>query len=779
MTRRRLLIMGSLIAPLLLFLILLPALPGSILDGVSFSSAFLDREDDLLQVFLARDEKIRMYAPVGFFPPKLIEAILLQEDRFFYGHPGINPAAMVRAARETWIRRTRRVGASTLTMQVARLRYGLYTRSVPGKIRQILYALYLEYRYSKQEILEAYLNLAPCGGNIEGFSAAAWYYFGEDVQHLSTSEMLLLAVLPQDPTARFPRNRRAPRELLDARRVLYDSWLETNPDDSGIATEIGMPPTLLCQFPQRARHYCELLKRSLPGVSAPRRSTLSPELQKICEQHLSSYLERNRGFGVSNGSIMLIDWTTMEVLASIGSADYFSAAIQGSVDGTIAKRSPGSTLKPFIYALAIEQGLIHPETMLKDTKVSFNEYAPDNYQNDYRGPVNAWDALVDSRNIPAVFLAQQLKSPDLYELMVNAGIQGMKSRDHYGLSIVLGSAECTMTELLSLYSALPNNGRMSPLRYLVDEKLELPIHMTGKSLLSPAAAWITMRMLERNPSPLPIRPQTSRGTPVAWKTGTSVGFKDSWAIGVFDRYILAVWIGNFSGEGNSAFIGRRMSGPLFFSIVDTILADIPPAKRTPIAQKPVEVRSVPVCAVSGGIPNDWCPHKKPVWFIPGVSPITRCAIHRTVFIDTRTGFRTDERDKPWIRQEVREFWPTDLLELFELAGLPRLKPPPYPPSDRNTLEHTGGFPPSIISPRANTEYVLREGGGRNNQLVFQAGTDADTDEVFWFANSEFMGSCRPQERLVWDPSPGQWTITVVDSNGRTASIPVTVSRENE
>ncbi len=781
MTKRKLLLLGSLTAPLLLILLILAhgALFGEILAEVPFSPAFLDREGNLTQIFLSEDDSYRMYTAAGSFPPQLIEAVLLQEDRYFYGHFGINPAALLRAAKETWVLKNRRVGASTLTMQVARMRYRLYTRSIPGKISQILHALYLEICFTKQEILEAYLNLAPCGGNIEGFPAAAWYYFGADIKELSTSEILMLAVMPQNPTVRAPRNRQAPQELLTAREVLYRSWLEIHPADTAIESEIERAPALLCRFPFIARHFSEALASQ--NRSRPRtvKTTLNPLLQEVCEDHLRSYLERSRGFGVNNGSMMLIDWTTMEVLSSIGSADFFDDNIQGQVNGTTAKRSPGSTLKPFIYALALEQGLIHPETMLKDTPVSFNEYTPDNFRSDYKGPVKAWDALVDSRNIPAVFLAREIKDPDLYDLLKSAGVSGLKHRDHYGLSIVLGSAETTMQELIQLYAALPNQGVIKPLKPMLNQAERNSAGIQNTRLFSPAAAWITMRMLERNPPPSALRPQTSRGTPVAWKTGTSIGFKDSWAIAVFDRYILCIWIGNFSGEGNNAFIGRLMSGPLLFGIIDAILAGLPPAKRLPAPEVPYEVSAVKVCAVSGGIPTEDCPHTIDTWFIPGISPITRCAIHRKINIDKRTGYRTDESGKSWIRSEVREFWPTDLLELFEQAGLPRLKPPPYPPTDLYSGAPSSGFPPSIISPLANTEYILRREVSHYNKLVLQASSDSDSGKLFWFADSNFLGSADPDERLVWEPESGQWTVTVVDTRGRSASIRVIVSNEAE
>ena len=776
---RRLIPCGIVLAPALF--LLLNAIFLDVLAGVSFSRTYMDRGGKLLNIFLTDDDKYRLRANLGDFPPELIEAVLLQEDRYFYGHWGINPGAMLRAGWETYVKKSRRMGASTVTMQLARLRYNLYTRSLPGKIAQTFHALFLELCLNKQEILEAYLNLVPCGGNIEGFPAAAWYYFDKDVKDLSRGEMLTLAVIPQNPSKRAPM-RYASSELMQARRTLYDAWLVQHPEDSLLNTEMDLPPFLHNRYPRRAPHFTEYLNtRSLPQANHYR-TGIDLALQDICERELESYLVRNRGWGIKNGSVLLVDHTTMEVLAAVGSADYFDNAIQGQVNGTASRRSPGSTLKPFIYALALDQGLIHPEKMLKDTPVGFSEYTPDNFRGEFKGPVKAWFALVDSRNIPAVQLARDIHNPDLYDLLQAAGVSGLREKDHYGLSVVLGSADLTMLELASLYAALPNGGVQKELRFLADRSV-LPMPSNGgKRLLSPAAAAITLRMLERNPAPDDLRAGVSRPVPAAYKTGTSIGFKDAWAIAVFDRYVLCVWLGNFSGEGNNAFIGRLTAAPLQFSIMDAVLAEIPPEKLLPPRPLPPEVSAVDVCAVSGDIPGEDCPQLTPTFFIHGVSSITRCRIHRRIYIDTRTGYRTNETEGPYIRSEVREFWPTDLLEIFARAGLPRFSPPPYPPDGQaGTAEKPGqaarGFPPSIISPLTNTAYILRNTGSRFNQLVLLAAADQDAGELFWFANAMFLGRAKPNERITWAPEPGLWDLAVVDSLGRSSGIRVRVEAQ--
>jgi penicillin-binding protein 1C len=777
---------GKIKLPVILLLVILPpalflgfhALFGDILRGVEFSTVYSDREGTPLRVFLAPDEKYRIRSTLSEFSPELVEAVLLEEDQYFYRHWGINPGAMFRAFWETYVKKSRRMGASTITMQLARLRYRLYTRNPAGKIIQILHALFLEICFSKDEILEAYLNLVPLGGNLEGYASGALFYFNKAPRDLTLSEILALAVIPQNPADRAPGQSQSqvlPSSLFAARKALFAAWLGRHPEAARYEAEINLPPYITASFPVKIPHLGDYLNtRAFAGDR--RRTTIDSGYQELCERALESFLLRNSTWGIKNGSVLLLDYTTMEVLAALGSASYFDSDIQGQVRGFASKRSPGSTLKPFIYALALEQGLIHPEKMLKDTPASFSEYTPDNYQSSFKGPVHAWAALVESRNIPAVSLAGSIQNPDLYDFLVNAGVEGLREKEHYGLSAVLGSADLTMLELVSLYAALANGGVQKQLRFL-----RQPDHAAdgaAKQLLSPAAAEITLRMLERNPAPGGLRPGgpgepgAEETVPVAYKTGTSIGFKDAWSIAVFDRFVLAVWVGNFSGEGNNAFIGRLTATPLQFNIIEAILASIPPARRQPRRSMPKTVSTVEVCAISGDIPGDDCPLLIPTWFIPGVSPINRCRIHRRIYIDTRTGYRSDDAESPHIRSEVREFWPSDLLEIFAQAGLPRFTPPPYPPDTQSSPRY--GFPPVIISPLSNVSYLVDE---RHNELVLLASADQDADDLYWFANTLFLGRAKPYERFVWAPDPGIWDLSVVDSSGRSAGLRITVARQ--
>ena len=753
---------------------------GDIYSGIDFSGAYLANDGSLLRVFLTPDEKYRIRKRLADFPPTLVAAVLLQEDRYFYAHAGINPAALARAGWETYVKKDRRVGASTITMQLARLKYGIRTRNITGKIAQIACALYLDLCFPKDAILEAYLNLAPCGGNVEGFAAASWYYFDRPVSRLDLSQVLTLTVIPQDPKARAPRGDPLPEELLSARTRLFESWIAERPEDGEYREIMDLPVETMSSFPFGAPHFTEALETRMTARrendgSFERRTTIGKREQRICEDMIRRHIDQYRSFGVSNASAILVDWTTMKVRASVGSANYRDDAISGQVNGTVAKRSPGSTLKPLIYALAVDQGLIHPETMLKDTPTSFSDYTPDNFGSDFAGPIHAGVALADSRNIPAIALAREIRDPDLYAFLANAGVAGLKGRDHYGLSIVLGSAEVTMEELATMYACLASGGRLRELVKLEDLP---PSAARGKStdkrLLSAEAAFIARKMLEGNVPPITIRPQTSAGVPIAFKTGTSIGFKDCWCAALFDRYVLIVWLGNFDGKGNNAFQGRSMAAPLLFKIADALLADLPEGERLAGPAPPEGVALIPVCAVSGCIPGPDCPDTVATWFIPGVSPIGSCKIHRRINVDLRTGYRTDASPGKHVVSVVREFWTTDLLELFEQAGLPRLVPPPYPPNENRLDTAERGFPPTILSPLSNTTYVIRSVDDKRKSLVLVASADAEARELFWFADSLFIGRSTPGGKLLWEPGTGSHVLTVTDQNGRTGSISFTV-----
>jgi penicillin-binding protein 1C len=487
-------------------------------------------------------------------------------------------------------------------------------------------------------------------------------------------------------------------------------------------------------------------------------TTLDRSLQRLVEARLADGLASASRYGVKNAAALLLDFRSMEVLAQAGSADFFNADIAGQVDGTRSRRSPGSTLKPFIYALAMDQGLIHPQTMLADLPRRFSAYRPENFDGDFAGPLSATDALARSRNVPAVELSSRLTRPSLYDFLKRGGVALPREESYYGLSLPLGGGELTMEELVRLYAMLANGGRLRP----IHRELDHPTATAGQRLLSPEASFLTLQMLGRVPRPVLDSPAGDEG--IYWKTGTSMGFRDAWSVAVFDHYVLAVWVGNFDGERNAAFIGRTCAGPLLFRIIDAMKAEGRTAPRQLQPPEGANLRQVELCAVTGHLPNAQCPHRTTGWFIPGVSPIAACEVHREILIDTETGLRLSQDDGiTTLRREVYEFWPTEFQALFESAGLPRRRPPPFAPGAGIETSGRSGHPPRIISPASGQTYARPSA---EQPVMLSASTEAEVRKVYWFAGQAFLGAASPKEPLAWYPTPGEYRLIAMDDHGR-------------
>ena len=723
-----------------------------LLDGVSFSRRVYDRNNKLLCLTLSEDEKYRVFAPLEKISPDLIRATLAQEDRYFREHPGVNPVALMRAAWHYSLGQNGRGGASTITMQLARVRFHINSRTLSGKCAQILRALELERHYPKSQLLEAYLNLAPYGGNIEGIGAASEIYFHKPARKLTSHEAVALSFIPQSPTRRALQVGLTNRSVEAAQRLRYGS---------------DFVPMAQTRRPIYAPHFVH----KILGESSAReiQSTLDLDLQQLIERHIAQYVEANSARGIHNAAAMLIDTRRMEVLAQVGSADFASEAIDGQVDATRSARSPGSTLKPFVYALAIDQGQIHPLTMLKDAPRSFGAFNPENFDRDFVGPIRACDALARSRNIPAVALAAQLAQPTLYGFLQKAGVNLPRSEKFYGLALPLGGAEITMEDLVRLYSILANDGELRPLHRTIDHyRYENP-----QRLLSPEASFLTLEMLGQIPRP-GVNESTD-GDAIFWKTGTSQGFHDAWSVSVFDHFVLAVWVGNADGKSNPAFVGRTCAAPLLFQIIDALRAAgvARPSHHDPSPN--ANLREVEFCAVSGQLPTAACSHRVRGWFIPGVSPIGACEIHREIWVDNSTGLRVNG-DNGSAHKEVCEFWPSDLLELFEAAGLPRRRPPPLLPDTSVELASRAGRAPRIISPKSDVIYSLGESNSSGRALSLRAETEADVAKVYWFADRTYLGATNRSTPLNWEPKPGNYTIIALDDHGRSDSRAIICSR---
>lgn len=746
-------------------------------DWKPSSVAFTDDGGRLMRLTLASDDRYRLWVPLDQMSPELKEAVLLHEDRWFWWHPGVNPTALVRGAWVTYVRHGPRQGGSTITMQLARLLWPLNTRTPWGKLKQTGRAIELELFYSKRQILEAYLNYAPYGRNVEGVGAASLAYFNKPVNALSLPEALTLAVVPRDPV----RHLRGASGLLNARLTasrdrLYARWQLRHPNDAALKPLFALPMTIrpLSDLPFEAPHAVDQLvaAQRVSGVADPHvATTIDLGLQHIVEKHIAAYIARNSGSSIRNASAILVDTRDLSVKALIGSADYFNKDIAGQVNGTLARRSPGSTLKPFIYALGFDQGVLHPQTVLRDVPTAFGPFTPENFDGRFLGPITATEALNRSRNIPAVWIAAQLHTPDLYHFLKAAGIGPMASPEHYGLALVLGGGEVSMQELAGLYAMLANNGVLKPLRLNRNDPCG-----DGTRLLSPEASFMVMDILRQH-----IRPDESAGVqpvglPIYWKTGTSWAFRDAWTAGLFGPYVLVVWVGNFDGSGNPAFVGVDAAAPLFFEIIDGIRA-YRPGLAEPARAVPKGLKRVEICLASGDLPNQWCPQKGSTWFIPGKSPIRVSTVHRPVVIDDATGRAAcPPYEGKRVHQETYEFWSSELQQVFIDAGIPRRKPPAMP--DCLAAGEPDGAPPMIVSPVRGSAYVERLSKPESSRIAFTASAEADAHTIYWFVDDAFVGTAVPGVPLYWQPTAaGRFRVRAVDDHGRSDERPLEVKVE--
>ena len=761
--RRFIKIIGGLVLVLVAVYILTPK--PQLYETYNFSSAVYDKNGKLLKLSLSLDDKYRLFTPIEQIPEEAKQALILYEDRGFYYHFGINPLSVFKAALQT-IGGGRKRGASTITMQVARIIFHIDSSTVSGKIKQILRALQIEMFYSKPEILEAYFNLAPYGGNIEGIGAASLIYFNNRAEKLNLPQITALTVIPQNPVKRSLLTVSGRQNNAEAYKRLGQMWKEKYNHKEN--EYLDMPLTAGIFLPDEAPHF---VRRILQQHYGEIKTTLDLNYQRQTEETVHKYVHENRSKGVYNAVALIIDADTMETLSYIGSDNFYDAQIQGQVDGVIALRSAGSALKPFIYALALEKGIIHPRTMLKDVPKNYGLYTPENFDRSFYGMIDATQALISSRNIPAVDLLLKIGPNSFYEMLQKSGAKKLRSVDFYGLAMALGGVEISMQNLAELYAMLYNNGQFKPLRLTKEDKA-IPTQ-----LLMPEAAYITLNMLAENKPTDRTENSFSvkqKDYPVAWKTGTSYGFKDAWSVGVVGHYVVAVWVGNFDATPNSAFVGRDIAAPLFFKLVRGLAKQnkIPPKLKLPTG---LNVSAVSVCRDTGDIATDDCPQTVMTYFIPNITSVKVSNIARKIPIDIKTGLRACRHTPPTTVMKSYNFWPSDVLQAYAKAGIYLRKPPEFKENCSVVDIFNQGNPPQILLPTDGTHFLLRSHKLDSEKISLKASVDADAEKIYWFINNRLVGETAAGQILEAKPNIGINEIKAVDNLGRTSVIKVTAT----
>jgi len=731
---------------------------------IRYSQLILSDDHKLLNASLSSDQQWRMKTGLKEVNPLLIKTIITKEDRWFRFHPGVNPFALTRALWQNISTGKRVSGASTITMQVVRM-LEPRRRTVGNKMVECFRAVQLELHHSKTEILELYLNLLPYGGNIQGVKAASFLYFGQEPQALSLAQIVTLAIIPNDPNHQ--------RLGINNARIVKERnlWLEKL-STKGIFSKTALDDALLepltakrFDAPKQIPHLARMLSKQYPEKPVIQ-TFIDIRIQDFIENTLSNEVNIYRGMGVGNAAVVLIDNHKHEVVAYVGSAGFMENRFQGQVDGASSLRSPGSALKPFLYALAMDRGLITPKTVLQDIPQNFNGYRPQNYDETFRGRISASQALALSLNVPAVDLANRVGVDFFNEKLSRGGLKWIGERKKtLGLSVILGGCGVTLTELTSLYSCLSSGGIKYPLLFTPDETTQ-----TSDTLFSEQASWMIHEILTGLKRPdLPNNFENSVNLPhIAWKTGTSYGRRDAWSFGYNPDYTVGVWVGNFDGSGIPELSGADFATPILFKIFNFLTFN----QKPEWFKRPAGLDFRLVCSESGLPANESCTNLVMDDYIPAVSPNRKCDHLAPVFLDESgsisycrsclpaAGYRTD-------------YYPNlspGLIAFYEEEQIPYRKIPPHNPLC-NRVYHNDS--PIITSLSDGKEYILYAAAKQQLQLAFTA--TSDVNKVYWYINDKFFKEASRGQKIFFTPTAGLIKISCSDDKGRNSDIFVKVS----
>lgn len=720
-------------------------------------------------VFLSPDDKYRMAVRLDAVDPDHVTALLRYEDKRFFEHGGVDLVALTRACVLN-LRHGRVVsGASTLTMQLVRM-LEPRPRTVRSKLVEMLRAWQLELHLEKDEILAAYLSHVPYGRNVEGVEAAAFALFGHSARDLSADEIAVLLAIPQQPTRRHPRPRNLER-LRTARDeiaewLLEEEALPTGDDESPVQ---ALARVRGADLPQRLRPLPRAMPHAATWLRARHRdrteiaTTIDRGLQRVAERRLRTASEEMDRDGIHAGAVVLVEHGTGLVRALVGNFDFWADEHGAQIVGFDTPRSPGSALKPFIHALALDRGLALPRQLVVDVPVSHAGYSPDNYDGRFAGLVRLEDALSRSLNIPYVNLLGRVGVERFLGVLRDGGVTSLRPEPgYYGLSAAIGAVEITPLEVAALYATLARDGRHRPLRWLQDQQPTKP-----RSLWSPGASYSTRLALEKKDRPdFPSRRRfTGMPASIHWKTGTSYGHKDAWAAGSGPRYTAVTWLGNFDNQSSSELVGSEAAGPVLFDLLEAVAdRSRPPWRSGPTA----DLFPVDTCSVSGHRPSPACPRQQRDFALRSRVPTTTCPYHVEVDVDLESGLALTAACRSGRSYETRTFlsWPGAVRRFLSqqqrwLPAPPTLAPGCAPLDDRS--------PPSILSPPAGEIVLLVPGVPSHEQeLPLEAETGATGSRLTWFVDGELVATVQAHERAWWAPEPGTHELLVMDDAGRSA-----------
>lgn len=726
-------------------------------DRIEYSTIITDAKGEVINAYLTSDQKWRMKTELNEISPLLRKAIIAKEDKYFYSHPGVNAIAVVKAFFKNIFRLKTTSGASTITMQVARA-LEHRKRNIGNKIIETFRAFQLEMKYSKNEILQMYLNLVPYGSNIEGVKSASILYFNKNPDHLSLAEITALSIIPNRPSSLVmgknnilivqERNkwlRKFAAEKIFAQKEIEDALAEP------LTAARGTVPHYL-------PHLSYKLKKQGGDII---RTNIIMNTQMKTEKLVGDYVRTLRLKNIKNTAVVVIDNRTHKVVTYVGSSDFKDTTDGGQVNGAAAVREPGSTLKPLLYGLCIDEGLETPKMVVTDVGVNYAGYSPENYDKKFNGYVTVEYALEHSLNIPAVKSLKLLGKDKLIQKLAACNFnQIKKDQNKLGLSMILGGCGASLEELTGLFSAFANDGA-----YVTPAYTQADTNFVKTKLISAAANYMITDILSRvNRPDFPLNWQATEHMPrIAWKTGTSYGRRDAWSIGYDKNYTVGVWVGNFSGVGVSELSGANVATPLLFKIFNTIDYD----SDEEWFSQPTDCEQRQVCSETGLLPTDHCTNIVMDYFIPMISPTKRCDNWQEMMVsaDEKISYCKNCAPETGYKKKWYKIIEPEMQAWLQENKLTYEKIPPHNPGCEKIFKD--GIP-DITSPTSNTEYLINRKDREPLQLVCK--TSNDVSKVYWYINNKFYKSSDVGEKQFFVPEEGPVKISCTDDKGRNRDI---------
>jgi len=737
-------------------------------DKIEYSTIITDNKGDIVNAYLTNDQQWRMKTELDEISPLLQKTIVAKEDKHFYSHPGVNPFAVVRAFFNNVFRMRRTSGASTITMQVAKaLEPG--KRNIFSKIREMFRAFQLELKYSKKEILQMYLNLVPYGGNIQGVKSASLLYFKKNPDHLSLAEITALSIIPNNPGV-LVIGKNNDLIIKERNRWLkkfaYDKVFTQKEIEDALAEPLNATRGTV---PHYIQHLSYKLKKQAGNSSNIIKTNIDLNTQLKTEKLVEDYVRTQRLLNIKNAAVVIIDNKTNKVITYVGSSNFNDTTDGGQVNGANAVRQPGSTLKPLLYAMCFDEGLLTPKTVVTDVAVNYDGYAPENYDEKFNGYVTIETALEHSLNIPAVKSLHMLGHEKLIQKLSNLNFkQIQKDRRKLGLSLILGGCGTTLEELTGLFSSFANNGVYYSPSFIQSDSVH-----NKMTVVSPAANFMINEILSKiNRPDFPVNWTATEKMPkIAWKTGTSYGRKDGWSIGYNKNYTVGVWTGNFSGVGVAGLSGANVATPLLFKIFNTI--DYDSDEEWFIQPKDCDIRQV--CSETGLLPTGHCTSLVTDYFIPLISSSKTCDNWQEIMIspDEKISYCKSCVPQAGYKKKWYKIVQPDMQAWFEENRIVYQKIPPHNPDCELIFK---GSAPVINSPVNGTEYLINKKDPEPLQLICK--TANDVSKVYWYINNKFYKSCNAGEKQFFIPAEGPVKISCTDDKGRNRNIIITVKYVN-